>query len=403
MPRLTAGPLQNFFAPDYGGGCITNLLASVIRHLGGSSPHAGLDNVGACLDGASRVGYLVVDGLGAQQLRRYLARGGGRHFFGVHPFREITTVFPATTAAAVTTFLTGASPAEHGILGWHLHLSDLGLVSTVLLGLTRTGVPYAPRAFDLRAYLALPSRLASVPAPRLLVSPWRIARSRFSRAAGCWTGVQPFVTLRGLGRRLAAFARRKQFDHGLAYAYWPAYDSACHRWGCDHPLADRALDAVDRVLGRVVSRLRGTGTVLLVLGDHGLVDAGPAEQHDLADVPGFYETLAVLPSGDARQVHCFVRPATERRFLELVRRHLDDACVCLPAHETFSMGLWGPGPEHPALRRRVGDYVLIARDGHALASSVPGRPRETHVAHHGGLSEAEVVVPLYAVRGAEVS
>jgi hypothetical protein len=62
--------------------------------------------------------------------------------------------------------------------------------------------------------------------------------------------------------------------------------------------------------------------VLLVTADHGLVDAPPAARVDLRGVPGFYACLATLPAGDARQVHCFVRPARVRAFRALVRRHL---------------------------------------------------------------------------------
>ena len=39
-----------------------------------------------------------------------LYQGYGQRFFARHPHRRITTVFPATTAAAVTTFDTGSLP-----------------------------------------------------------------------------------------------------------------------------------------------------------------------------------------------------------------------------------------------------------------------------------------------------
>mgnify|MGYP001767025662 CR=1 FL=1 len=163
MPVIRKGLLKNFFPPDYSGGSIVNLLASVIRSRGGHSPHADLKGLPAGdLKGARKVVYLVIDGLGQQQLDRYLASRRRAAFFAEHPHQTITTVFPATTAAAITTFSTGASPAEHGILGWHLHLHDLGMVSTILPATTRTGSPMAGEKFDLRRYLKLPLPLDSV-------------------------------------------------------------------------------------------------------------------------------------------------------------------------------------------------------------------------------------------------
>ena len=133
LERLrTAG---GFHFPDYRGGSIVNLLSSIVHALGGASPHPPLKALEPdSFRGVSRIVNLVLDGVGHDQLNRFMAAGGGGHFFSRHPFERITTVFPSTTAAAVTTLSTGATPAEHGVLSWHLHLHDLGLVGAVLPG-----------------------------------------------------------------------------------------------------------------------------------------------------------------------------------------------------------------------------------------------------------------------------
>lgn len=387
---------RGFCLPDYEGGSIVNLLASIIRSRGGRSPHADLRILPArALAGARKVVYLVVDGLGEDQLRRFLKGGRGREFFGAHTHRTITTVFPATTAAAVTTFGTGASPAEHGILGWFLHLHDLGLVSTILPATTRTGTPLAPAGFDLGKYLDLPSHLDSVKCRTELLSWGHIPTSRYSRTGVRWTKRRAFTTLGGMIRQVVAFARSP--GDGLAYAYWPDYDTLCHGKGCDHPGTLKHLDEIDRALARLVQRLEKTGTALVVTADHGLVDTH--RNIELRNVPGFYDCLAILPSGDARQVQCFVRPSEVRRFLSLVLQHLDKACVCVPGREVLESGVLGPGKPHPALANRVGDFVLVAKDGCAIAASPAGMKSAFNVASHGGMSRAEMLVPLYTVRG----
>ena len=126
--------------PDYSGGGIVNLMASIIRARGGKSPHRPLCGLPpSALRPYKKIVLLLLDGLGAKQLHQFILSGKGRNFLALHPWQKITTACPATTAAVVTTLATGSAPAEHAILGWHLHLPDLGMVGTILL---RVDVPH---------------------------------------------------------------------------------------------------------------------------------------------------------------------------------------------------------------------------------------------------------------------
>ena len=42
MALIPAGPLRGFYAPEYEGGSLVNLLASLLRARGGRSPHKSL-------------------------------------------------------------------------------------------------------------------------------------------------------------------------------------------------------------------------------------------------------------------------------------------------------------------------------------------------------------------------
>lgn len=395
MAKITAGPLRGFWVPDYDGGSILNLLASIIKAQGGRSPHPELSDLPRLnLRGFRHIIYLVIDGLGAEQLRDFLAAASRPAFFS-RPRRVLTAVWPATTAPAVTTFATGATPAEHGIIGWHMNLPDLGLVATILPAVTRTGVEVAPPEFDLGAYLRIPSHLQTTRYRRVLIA-WRaIPRSRSSRAVGGWHRRLAFGSLRELEVHLLRFAYSR--GRGLAYAYWPGYDELCHEVGSKHPRARRHLLTLDRLLSRLARRLRHTDTALIVTADHGVVDTPAKHRVDLRSVPGLYGCLATLPSGDARLVHFFVRPAQQVRFLSIVRRHLGRAGVCVAGSDVLGAHLLGPGRQHPGLAGRLGDFVLVAREDYAFASSLPGMALKFNVANHGGMSAREVLVPMWLV------
>ena len=399
MALVRRGKLKGFFRPKYDGNSVLNLLSSIIRSRGGRSPHLELKALPARdLRPARKIVYLLVDGLGAYQLKKYLKRGRGKSFFAVHPHRVISTVFPATTASAATTFATGASPTEHGVLGWFQNLPDLGLVSTILKTETRTKTPAVDSDFDLTAYLKVPSYIRAVRVRKVFMAPPEVKESRFSTAVGGWNVRRGFTRLGGVVKRIAEFAHAP--GRALAYAYWPGLDDSCHKNGCFHRKTLNHFDEIDRTLERAVDLLRGTDTVLIVVADHGLIDVPDRNRIDLAKVRGFYDCLAMLPSGDTRHVSCFVRPRRERKFLELVRGKLSRACVPVDEKELLELGAYGPGRAHPSLSGRIGDYVLLARPGYAF--SFPPSGIEPHnppsVAYHGGMSPQEMEVPLYVVR-----
>lgn len=383
--------------PDYQGGSLVNLMASIIRSRGGRSPHRSLNGLSpAALRPYQKVVLLLLDGLGAKQLHRFILAGKGRKFLALHPWQKITTACPATTAAVVTTLATGASPAEHAILGWHLHLPDLGMDGTILPFITRTDTPIAPDDFDLKTYLALPAPLATTRGRRVLISQGTIPTSRTSMAQPWWTERRSFENLDGMLRQLRAFARSS--GRAYAYAYWPFYDSHCHMHGPEGRVPALHLAEIDAFLARAQRALAGTDTLLLVTADHGHMQTHT--RIDLSGIPGFYDTLATLPSGDARMVQCFVRPARVKDFLRRTRAApLLGAAACVPLSDVLRSGILGPGKPHPALKNRLGDYTLFAAPGHAfLYPEALSRHKKIKSGNHGGLSPDELDVPLFVVR-----
>jgi hypothetical protein len=392
----TVGPLAGLWVPDYGGGSTVELMASIVRSRGGHSPHVDLAVLPtSALAGIRCVLYLVVDGLGLAQLERHLAQGQGTRFFAAHPHAEISTVFPATTAAAVTTFDSGASPTEHAILSWFLHLPDHGCVATVLRTTTRIGTPLFPADYDMQGYYAVPSYVSTVTDHIGLLSWGEIPNVPFGRVGTRWPDKRRYDDLAGMVATAATFAAEP--GRRLAYVYWPRYDGLCHERGCTDPEVDAHFDAIDDALAQLVGALAGTDTMLVVLADHGLVDV-PAERCiDLARVPGLAECLATAPAGDQRQMSLFVRPRKQEQFAKVYAQYLAHACRAIPGEVMLERGVYGPGAPHPALESRVGDVVLLSHEGWGMIHTPPGVEPLVMSGSHGGMSAAEVRIPLYCV------
>ena len=120
--------------PDYEGGSIVNLMASIEAAFGRRASYPELRDLASDeIAGARNLCLLVIDGLGW----RYLARALGGGALRRHARAAITSTFPTTTATAITTFMTGLAPQQHGLTGWHMYFRELGTVLAVL--------PFRPR------------------------------------------------------------------------------------------------------------------------------------------------------------------------------------------------------------------------------------------------------------------
>jgi predicted AlkP superfamily pyrophosphatase or phosphodiesterase len=115
--------------PDYSGSGLVNLLASIVDACGGRPLHAPLKELRAAeLREARNVVLFIIDGLGDGFLRRHGAGGE----LARRRRAAISSVFPPTTASAITTTYTGRTPLEHGLTGWFTYFGEAGCVAAAL-------------------------------------------------------------------------------------------------------------------------------------------------------------------------------------------------------------------------------------------------------------------------------
>jgi hypothetical protein len=381
--------------PDYNGGGLVNMMASLIRARGGSAEHADLAALPAsALAGARHIVLLVIDGLGDDWLRRHAPDG----LLARHRVTAVTSVFPPTTASAITTYLTGDAPQQHGLTGWFMWLRELGCVMTVLPGTPRYGgVGYRQAGIDLNQLLGHRSVFARMASRSVAVSPRYIARSDFNLAHLGPARLRPYKGLKGLTRQIAR-AIRKARSPSYVYAYWPGLDSLGHARGIDSPESVAHLGALEQHIAMLTDALAGSDTALLISADHGQIDTAPGDLTDLADHPELADCLHIPLCGEPRAAFCYVRPDRVQAFEHYCTTVLGERFALYPSRELMEEGLFGPGPPHPRLAERIGDYTLLARGNNLIRDPLPFDKPFTQVGVHGGLSNAELRVPLCLLR-----
>lgn len=399
LPVTPTTGASDFVFPDYTGTSLLNLMVSVEQFLG-SDPVAPVPPVeflpADVWTDVNTLVLLILDGLGHEFLttRHSTSRLAG----GLRGC--MTSVFPATTASAVTTCYTGLSPAAHAVLAWNLYLKELGVVAKSLPftarfsneTLARGGVDPA-RIFDVETlfsrasspcYLVIPDHLVATPFNRVL--------STGARQVGYADVAGMAATIEDLCRGTAAFpAGYKR----LVVGYWPDLDGACHEHGVASQAAGDTFRALENALDPLLDAVEADPRVrLLATADHGLVDTTPATRLALADHPRLAETLALPLCGESRAVFCYVRPSRVADFETYVTEHLAVYCELRAGPALAREGIFGPGTPHPRLQDRVGDYVLLMKDQFIFRDLLTPEEPSDLVAFHGGASPAEMHVPF---------
>ena len=90
------------------------------------SPFA--DDLAASLADREHLVLILADGLGLEMLEREAAARTLRE----HLRSELRTVFPSSTAVALTSLATGEWPARHAVTGWWTYLEQSGGPATIL-------------------------------------------------------------------------------------------------------------------------------------------------------------------------------------------------------------------------------------------------------------------------------
>jgi Type I phosphodiesterase / nucleotide pyrophosphatase len=373
--------------PDYSGGSLVNLIASIVAARGGKPLHAPLANVPAsALGDARNIVLLIVDGLGDN----YLLRRGAGGELARRRRAALTSVFPSTTASAITTSYTGRTPLEHGLTGWFTYFGEAGCVSAALpfrsrgdyLPLARRGVTPEQIYVSSSVFEQLPVQSAVVTYKDIIDSEYNVRHCRGARRIA-------YETLEELVAGIEA-AVKSGDARKFVYAYWPVYDMVSHRHGAGGEEAFAELSKIDAAFGELLARLAGTESVVIATADHGFIDVAPEESLELPS--SLARQLRFPLCGERRVAYCHVHdPAL---FIQKAKEWLGERADVMPSRRLVDEGWFGPGAPHPRFAERIGDVALVMRERYAVKDWAPGESRHLHIGNHGGTSEDEMLIPL---------
>jgi hypothetical protein len=376
------------FRPDYAGSGFINLVASLVEAAGGAPRHPPLASLPVAeLRSAQNIVFLIVDGLGDN----YVKANGAGGKIAAHRRGAISAVFPSTTASAITTSFTGATPLEHGLTGWFTYFSEAACVGAPL-PFQRRGERTALGVKPGQLFVEDP--LFDGLAMRSIVVSWRkIIDSAYNVHHCGRAGRLAYDDLPSFLEQTVR-AVKSGPERKFVYAYWPEFDALSHQHGVGSAEVRAHFKALDGMFGELLARLAGTDTLVVLTADHGFIDCPPEESLEL---PSELSAMLRFPlCGERRVAFCYVQD--QKAFIGKAKSVLGSRADVRPSRELLDEGWFGAGRAHPRFAERIGDVAIVMNGRGTVKDWVPGEPRHLHIGNHGGISEDEMNIPLVVAK-----
>jgi hypothetical protein len=327
----------------------------------------------------------VVDGLGAHNLAQ---RSGHARFLASAWTKKDSarTVFPSTTATALTSLLTGVPAGSHGIVGYRARVPGTDHVVNQLRGWETDGLD--PLTWQ-RAQPIL-EREAAAGRPCFVVSKHAYADSGFTKAI--LRGAE-FTAAQSIGERaLIAADLAARHPGSLVYLYAGELDAVGHKRGWESDEWVAALETVDAA-ARALSSSLAVGTGAVVTADHGMIDVPRHRQILLGERDALVDGVRLI-GGEPRMLHLYAEDGEADRVLAAWRASESGRSWIVSRAEAIDAGLFGPAVDDD-VAPRIGDVLVAARAGIAYYDDrLADKGPQSMVGQHGSLTNEERVVPL---------
>ena len=363
--------MQEIYAPDYSGACVNNIVPALLqyRQIGdGWIPDEVLSS--------KQVVLLVIDGLGYNQYHRH------RHLLpSLADFNDhaISTVFPTTTATALTSITTGSTPGEHGVVGYKIRV---GTQTLNALRWTTEGGSALQELDPSRFQPIVPfsGESPTVVSPASFVdSGFTHAHLRHSNYAGYWMASSIATEV----------SEALQRGEPFVYAYYDGLDMIGHLKGIgSHYEAE--LELIDHIV-RSITDVLPSDSSLVITADHGMVHTG----NNLTEINSDIQNLVSAISGEARFVWLHVNEKQVEDVISAASEAHGDIASVHTVEELLDQGWFGRDVSEEA-KARLGEIALVVHEDTALVPNVKSAPKL--IARHGSVTNEERIVPLLCLK-----
>lgn len=406
---------DEFIYPDFSNSLV-NIPQSILAHFGLAHKRPTLSHLMAQLEGREKVVLFLADGLGYGLWKKQIWKES-QLYQKLWPYTtKITSVFPSSTPPALTTLSTGLTPLEHGLLDWNVYFREVDAILETL--------PYrfaVPSDVDAQSQLVeKPEMLFSgqtiyeqlsaqgVDTYYFVASPYHA--SVYTQATARGATVCSYDSMEDLLQKLKAVTETAKGPL-YCYVHWAEIDAREHAYGSSTREVEEAVQSLLGSLDRFFSTLEPRAikeTSFILTADHGQISVNPQQAvylNQYADLETYLQRSGlgkcILPTGGARALFLSINEGQVDDAISLLRDELKDRAIVTRLDGGCLLRLYGSGVPHPEFSNRAGNVLVLPKSNNTVwYKYAPDKPL-TEYGDHGGLSEAEMFVPLIAFKLSE--
>ena len=357
--------------------CITNVACSIQKYFNVEPKHNSISELDSILQKRKPKNVIAIlfDGMGSRIIDRVL---GKNSFFVKHRLKEITTVFPATTVAALTAFETGLYPIETGMLGWSMYYKGIDKVINVFKDIekqdnTKKVLPEA-HAFKEQNML-IPETVNQIN-----------SKGEFRAYRLYPFGDDCYKDLQDMCSKIENLANQEGTK--FIYAYDDEPDHSLHHFGEGSDEVNEIITARCKAIENLSKNLKDS--IIIIVADHGHI---LTQDIKLNDYPDFMDCLYRIPSMEPRAVNFFVKEDKKQEFVNLFNKYFGTWFNLYTIQEVLQSNLFGDGEANQVAIDSFGDYLAIAKSNKTLLTDFD----KELVSNHAGYTDDEIYIPLIVI------
>jgi predicted AlkP superfamily pyrophosphatase or phosphodiesterase len=404
----------DFIKPRYGSHCFADLPLTIKYLLTGvGTPSLAPDVLERFDQHYDTVVLFLIDSFGWRYIERY---GDDAPFLRrlsqVGQISKLTSQFPSTTMAHVTTIHTGLPVGQSGAYEWQYYEPQVDAMIVPLLFSyagtsqrdTLDATTFAPER--LFPYTPFYQDLAQYGVQSTILQHREYTPSTYSNVVFQGARILPYNTL---SEALVNLQQCLAQQTGPAYyfLYFDKIDALSHQYGPSSPQVEAELDTFLTMMDRWFERkLRGqqSRTLFVMTADHGQIETDPKTTIYLNRDARFTGLNAYLktnrngdllvPAGSARDLFLYVKDERLDEVQTFLTEQLDGQADVVQTQWLIDAGYFGPSPMSDLFLNRVGNLVILPHEHHTVWWYEKGKSEQNKYGLHGGLSRQEMEIPL---------
>lgn len=386
---------KDFIKPNYNGGSFINVINSIkkVYEINDGIPIRD-KKAEKHLNKKSKVVFLLVDAFGWKFYREVRNKSKFLKEISKNGCEmKITSQFPSTTTAHVTSVVTGEAVSSHGLFEWFTYDPTLDEVFVPFLYDYNEEENILPKE-------NLFKKLKENGVNSTIISPSFINDSIYSKLMFKEGKVKGYDSVDEMFELLISSLKR-DVGKNFYYLYYPNIDSAGHEYGMSSYLAQgeimKFINSLDKNFNKkIIEDIEDT--LFIITADHGQMEI--REKIYINQVlPGIEKYMRkdskgnpIVPVGYYRDMFLYIKDEYITMVKSELRVKLKGKAEIYTTGELINKGIFNNPSE--TFLSRVGDLVILPYDNYGIWWYEPYKSEINLIGSHGGLTKDEMEIPL---------